>query len=255
MDPDEFPETRRAASLTQASIDASLPRLTDEIVKAGAGAIASVLLYGSAAGGGYKADRSNVNVLVVLSKLDVAALRRLSPIVTSWNERMYIVHAQTLSELATSARVFPIHTAELKDHHRVLWGVDPTESLEVSREDLRMYAERELLQVARAMRRSVLLAGEERRLLGNLVRRHFRQLIYGLRGLLRHVDKLPPTTDKHPTIEAAAKEFRLDHDMLVALLRFRRRMDPVTPARVDELAEGLLIAATSAADAAAPHRS
>jgi hypothetical protein len=166
---------------------------------------------------------------------------------------MYIVHVQTLPELRTSARVFPIHTAELKDHHRVLWGVDPTESLVVAREDLRMYAERELLQVARAMRRSVLVAGDERRTLGNLVRRHFRQLIYGLRGLLRHVDKLPPTTDKHPTLEAAANEFRLDHEMLLSLLRFRRRLEPVTPAQVDSLAEGLLVAATRAAEAAAPH--
>lgn len=251
MDPDEFPETRRGGDLlTQESIDQALPKLTDEIKRAAADSLDSVLLYGSAAGGGYKANRSNVNVLVVLRDNDVQAIRRLSPIVKSWDQKLYIVHVQTLQELKWSARVFPIHTSELKDHHKVLVGNDPMTDVSVVTTDLRDYAERELLQVARAMRRVVLMNSGDPRMLGNLIRRHFRQFVYGLRGLLRHIGKLPPTTDKHPTLEAAASEFGLDRDLLVALLNFRRRLEPVSPVRVDELAEGLLVVATKAADAA-----
>lgn len=230
------------------SLDALLPVVTAALTDAGGDAVASVLLYGSAAGGGYKPGKSNVNLLAVLKSDDVAALRRLTPIVAKMRDERVIVHVTTESELAASARVFPLHVLELRDHHRVLFGVDPVATIDVTDADLRAAAEQSLRTIARGMREALTLHGDERRELAGAVRKRFRQLVYGLRGALRCVGELPPTTDKHPSLERAAKRFGLDHALLVALLAFRRRDAPIGPTDVDALAEGLLLAAAKAAD-------
>jgi predicted nucleotidyltransferase len=229
-------------------LDALLPQVTSALREAGGDALTSVLLYGSAVGGGYKPGKSNVNVLAVLCDDDADALRRLAAPTARVKDDLVVVHATTVAELAASARVFPLHVLELRDHHRVLFGDDPTVGVAVPDVDLRLAAEQALRTVARGMREALLLHGDDRRAIADAVRPRFRQMVYGLRGALRCYDDLPPTTDKHPTLERAARRFDLDLDMLLALLSFRRRLAPAPPTEIDRLAQGLLTSSVKAAD-------
>ena len=225
-----------------------LPEVTTAVTKAAGPALAGLLLYGSAVGGGYKPGKSNVNVLAVLRDLDTAAMKRLGPVITAWDEKVVVIHVTTTSEVRASAHIFPIHFLELSDHHKVLHGEDPTIGIVVEKADLAMSAEVELRGITRTLRRAVVFHGEERQALGAIVRRSFRAMVYALRGALRVVGDLPPTTDKHPTIERASKHFGLDQPLLLELLAFRRRMAPVSPDDIDRLAYGLLTEASKAAD-------
>ena len=235
-------------ALSEATLDAMVGVASSEIQEAAGDALSAVLLYGSAIGGGWKAARSNVNLLVVLARLDVTALRKLAKVVTSWEARTFVVHVTTVAELRASARVFPIHLLELQEHHRVLAGSDPVAGVAVTNADLLASAERELREITRAMIRATTTLSDDRRALAGAIRRHFRSFVYALRGVLRVLGKLPKTTDKHPTLDAAAKELGLDHALLLDLLTFRRRMKPAAPAEVDRLGEGLLRETTTAAD-------
>lgn len=233
--------------LTHDTVDRLTPELVREIRGLCENELYGILLYGSAVGGGFKGERSNVNVLVVLKSLDVGVLQKLSPVVAKWDHDLFIVHATTLANLRASAEVLPGHLLELRDHHRVLWGSDPTEDVSIGKRALLWASERDLHEIIRHMTRAVLLHGEARQQLGGAVRRHFRTFLYTLRTMLRYVDQLPKTTDKHPTIKSASAAFGLDEAVLLDLLDFRRRMKVVTPQQVDVLAGGLLEQLTKAA--------
>lgn len=236
-----------AKGLTHDAVDRMAPELVNEVRALCGAELFGVLLYGSAVGGGFKGERSNVNVLVVLKSLDVKLLQKLAPIVARWDRDLFIVHVTTLANVRASADVLPGHLLELRDHHRVLFGNDPTEGVEVSKAALLWASERDLHEIIRHLTRAVLLHGDSRQGLGGAVRRHFRTFLYTLRTMLRYEDRLPRTTDKHPTISAAAELFDLDEAVLLDLLDFRRRMKVVTPTRVSELADALLEQATKAA--------
>jgi hypothetical protein len=168
-------------------------------------------------------------------------------VVARWDAELFIVHVTTLANLRASADVLPGHLLELRDHHRVLWGDDPTTDVAIQKDKLLWASERDLHELIRHLTRAILLHGDARQQLGGAIRRHFRSFLYTLRTMLRYADRLPKTTDKHPTISAAAELFGLDEAVLLDLLDFRRRLKVVTPRQIDELAGGLLEQVTLAA--------
>jgi hypothetical protein len=247
MTTDELPPKE---GLTHDTIDRLTPDLVRELRALCDAELFAVLLYGSAVGGGFKGARSNVNILVVLKALDVKTLRRLAPLVDRWEAQLFVIHVTTLVNLHASADVLPGQLLELREHHRVLFGTDPTEGIEVAREKLLWAAERELHELIRQMTRAVVRHGEARQGLSTALRRHFRSFLYTLRTLLRYAGRVLKTTDKHPTISAAAELFDLDEPVLLDLLDFRRRQALPTEKELVDLAEGLLQQATKAAEKA-----
>jgi hypothetical protein len=79
----------------------------------------AVSLYGSATTGEHVPGRSDINVVVVLSRLTPALLR-------------------------DAVDVFPIEFLEMQTHHRTLWGPDLLASLRIGAEALRRQCEHEL---------------------------------------------------------------------------------------------------------------
>jgi len=122
----------------------------------------SVVLYGSAVTGGYRAGASDLNVLCTLVTMDVRELQLLAPVLLWWTrEEKEPPPLFFLSEeLARSTDVFAIESLDVKRAHRVLFGADPIAALEIPMNLHRVQVERDLRLLLLRLRQHALLAGK-----------------------------------------------------------------------------------------------
>lgn len=105
----------------------------------------SIVLYGGLAKGEYEPRSSDVNVMLVLKEVDVAALDLAAPGIRQ-GARDYRISPLLLSEtnLHRSTDVFPIKFLDMQRHHRILFGKDVIHDLHIARDHLRLRCEQEL---------------------------------------------------------------------------------------------------------------
>ncbi len=107
--------------------------------------LASVVLYGSAASQEFHADFSDLNVLCLTHKLDIAELKAVGPVLAWWAQ-----HKQprpiffSVEELERSADVFAIELTDMKSRHRALFGPDLLTGMELPMDLHGLQVEREL---------------------------------------------------------------------------------------------------------------
>ena len=110
-------------------------------VKDTSGVFASLLdgmiLYGSAVRGEFLPGRSNLNVLLLLTSHERAALTRYARAHKKWaREQIVVPLFLTESELHASVASFPLEYVEIQEHHRLLAGRDPFIGLHVETTNL-----------------------------------------------------------------------------------------------------------------------
>src|ERR1022692_3333700 len=119
----------------------------------------SVILYGSAAGGEFHPEFSNVNLLCVLGETSFARLSALAPAVAWWNRHKHPAPlVLTRQELERSADVFAIEWLDMQQRHRVLFGDDPLPGLHIPMNLHRAQVEYELREKLILLRERILLA-------------------------------------------------------------------------------------------------
>ena len=93
--------------------------------------LASVVLYGSAAGGDHIPDRSDYNVLVLLDPIDSAqpdasSSDAASAVARAWREAGNPPPmTMSLDEWRRSADIFPMEYADILERNRILHGEPP----------------------------------------------------------------------------------------------------------------------------------
>jgi hypothetical protein len=142
----------------------TLDGLVSQLRDALGNTLRAVVLYGSAAAGEHIPNRSDYNVLVIVERLDVADLRKLSATARSWrdagNPPPLIFTAEEWRE---ASDVFPMEYADMLERHRVLHGESPFDGIRVNRGDLRLQLEREARGKLLALRQGTLAAGNDNR--------------------------------------------------------------------------------------------
>ena len=94
----------------------------------------AVVLYGSAADGRLRAT-SDVNVIIVLKRVERAALEAIGPAYRLAHAAIRLSAMFILeSEIAFAAEAFAVKFADVSARHRVLYGTDPFERLTIDRE-------------------------------------------------------------------------------------------------------------------------
>ncbi|MDR1929720.1 MAG: nucleotidyltransferase domain-containing protein [Treponema sp.] len=130
----------------------------------------AVLIYGSAARGDYRKDLSDINLLILLEKAQARRIaeagqktgafmrkRRISPLI------------MTREEFYSAADVFPLEYQDIAEAHRVIFGQLGPEDLFPKTVHLRHQMEEKLRGAVGDLRRMLLAAGGNRRLLGKLL--------------------------------------------------------------------------------------
>jgi predicted nucleotidyltransferase len=170
----------------------------------------AVVLYGSAARGDYLSDRSNVNLLLLLRSVDSALLARYAKLHRQWNrERIVVPLMLTRDELKLSAELFPLEYAEMKDHHVLLGGEDPFETLPIDLGRLLLQSQQEISGNLVRLRQRLVEGGGRPEAIAILLALSVTSLLPALRGLLRATGRsYRSTTDA--LLDQVESEFGMD---------------------------------------------
>jgi predicted nucleotidyltransferase len=136
-----------------------------EKVRAAAGPnLVSVILYGSGAEGEFHPEYSDLNLLCVLRDASFSSLGKIAELVAWWRAKKH--HPPlvlTQADLRTSVDVFSIEFVDMKQRHRVLYGEDVLNSLDVPMTQHRSQLEYELREKLFLLRQHFVVAGSDER--------------------------------------------------------------------------------------------
>lgn len=122
-----------------------LDQIVDRLRSALADQLVSVVLYGSAATGDQQKGYSDVNILCVLKEITPRELAAVSPVFRWWraqgNPAPLLL---TGREFRTSTDCFSIEFHDIRASHRILYGEDVVQELEVDDSFYRAQVEYEL---------------------------------------------------------------------------------------------------------------
>jgi predicted nucleotidyltransferase len=204
--------------------------------------LVSVVLYGSAARGQYRAGRSDLNLLVLLRAADPPALRRTTAAARAWvaggNVPPLLLGED---DLIRSLDVFPIEYADIQDARRVLYGTDPFAGVEIDAEHLRLQCEHELKAKQIALREHYLLRADEPIQLGELLLGTVSTFLVLFRTVLRLAGERVPG-DPAALVDAVARLTGFDAAPLHEILRARSGGASLRPAADAPVAVGYLAA-------------
>jgi len=107
--------------------------------------LVSVILYGSGAGGDFDPKRSDINLLIVLSSMDVELIAKSSEIQSKYlKQRFSIPLFMDKKYITQSQDSYPIEFLNMKGCYRLLYGEDVLDSVSIESDHLRLQIEREL---------------------------------------------------------------------------------------------------------------
>jgi predicted nucleotidyltransferase len=169
----------------------TLDELVGQLQKAYGDRLSTIVLYGSAAGGDHVPNRSDYNILVLLesfdnSQLDLSSTVAAGHVARAWKEAgnpppMTL----TKEEWRGSADIFPMEYADILERHRVLYGQPPFEGIQVSKADLRLQLEQQVMGKLLQLRQGVLLAGTDAKRRIELVAASLSTMMVLFRAVLR----------------------------------------------------------------------
>ena len=172
--------------------------------------IKSVILYGSAARRDYIPGKSDINLLVVVERLDVPILKNVLDPVARGRRFGIAPFFITEMDLRSSADVFPVKFLAIQEAYHVLLGSDILRNIDIKREHLRLRCEQEIKNLLLRLRRHYLMGGGNR--LTEMMSKMIVSFTETLRVVLSFTHEDVPTRGK--VIDAAAKTFGFDAEIL-----------------------------------------
>jgi hypothetical protein len=181
----------------------------------------SVILYGSAASGDYHAEFSNVNLFCVLQDCSYAMLRLLAPVAKWWERQKQPPPLfMTRAELERSTDVFTIELMDMVQHHRVLWGADVVEKLQIPLQLHRVQVEYELREKLILLRQHLALAGDDERRVRELLIRSVASFATLFRHALIALGESAPAS-RRDAVERLAERIGFDPAPIEQVLEAR----------------------------------
>ena len=157
----------------------------------------AIVLYGSAVRGEYLPGRSNLNVMIVLTALELESLKGYAKSHRRWSaERIVVPLFVTESDLEASRDLFPLEYVEMQEHHVVLAGREPFAGRPVDLPRLAMQCEQEIQGNLLRLRQRFVEGGGTIEAIGILLPLSLTALLPCVRGLYRVLRAtVPPATD------------------------------------------------------------
>jgi len=145
-------------------MEAKLNELVARLKSSAGDNLKAVVLYGSAVTGEFAEKHSDLNILCLVERAGATELERLHDVTEWWMKQGKAAPlVLTLDELTRSADVFAIEMLDIKRHHRMLFGPDILEQLEVPMQLHRAEVERELRVNWLRLRQALLAAPMKKR--------------------------------------------------------------------------------------------
>ena len=180
----------------------------------------SLALYGSLAGGEYSSRKSDINLLVILEKADLAALKSVSRIKRKAQFKMIEPLVFSQDYLESSTDVFPIEFLDLKAQNVLLFGEDVLNSLKIDLANLRHQCEWELKSKIVRLQKFYIDSGGKEKPLGQFLLNNFSSFITVFKSILRLKDIIESKKEK--IIQSLVSEFGLKKEVFEPLLSAER---------------------------------
>ncbi|HEX5385109.1 MAG TPA: hypothetical protein VFW66_00230 [Gemmatimonadales bacterium] len=195
-------------------------------VDAALGAGYTALLFGSAARGDRVERRSDVNLMLVLERVDPAVLRALHAPFAAWRKVSRTPPILiSRDEWARAADAFPIELSDMRAAYRVLRGPDLVAGLALDVRDLRRALEHELRGKLLRLRQGYVAHASDPAALGALASGSAATILLLLRSALVVAGRpVPPAADA--LIAAAAELVGFDAESVRAPVRRRGDRSP-----------------------------
>lgn len=181
----------------------------------------SVVLYGSAAGGDFHPEFSNLNVFCLLRDVSYRSLLKLHPAVRWWDrQKQPALLFMTRAELQRSTDVFTIELMDMKAHHRVLFGADPLEDLPVPLALHRLQVEYELREKLVVLRQALSLVADNDKQLWQVLLKSLSSFLTLFRHALIALGETAPE-DKRQAVKILSTRLGFTPDSVFHLLDIR----------------------------------
>jgi hypothetical protein len=165
----------------------------------------SVILYGSAVSGHFHPEFSNLNVFCVLRDTSFPALVALEPAARWWDGQKQLPPLfMTREELQRSTDVFTIELMDMLQNHRVLFGEDVLQNLQISTRLHRVQVEYELREKLILLRQAVSLASASEQRMWQLLLRSLPSFVTLFRHALIALGERSPS-QRRETVQALSK--------------------------------------------------
>ncbi len=215
-------------------MERKLEILIEQLNHAHAKNLISIVLYGSAVIGERQEERSDYNILVVLDRITPADLRAAHSVVDQWNREgnplpLYF----TQEEMRRASDVFPIEFLDMSRVHKVLHGLDPFESLEIPRANLRHQLEYELRGKLIRLRELYIPMSNDSERLSALMVDSLNSFVVLFRHVLSLLSEEPPVT-KLETLVHLRKKLGLDVTPLLKVLELGQQKQVLSPDQATE---------------------
>jgi predicted nucleotidyltransferase len=207
----------------------------------------SAALFGSAARDEWIDGVSDVNVLVLVDRIDAQFLSKASTTARGSVKRGVMPLLMELEEWRRAGDVFSIELADMRDAHVPLFGDDPVEHYIADAGNMRLQAERELRAKLLHLHAGMLLAGDDHKRLGQLFVRALPSFTTYMRSALRLANEpVPPGT--RDVIEHACALAGADADSFMKVYEARHGRTRLDAATADAVADRFNTAAQQLAD-------
>lgn len=171
---------------------ANLIKFADRIDKAFGDQLYSMMLFGSAAGGGYIEGKSDINTIIILESVRVSDLE---VIMETWRKfagkGLAIPLIFERGHVKSSLDTFPIEFSDMKQRHIVLYGADPLDGAVIEKKNLRYQCERELKSMLVNLRRGFLTTNGKRENIEALLENSLSSVLAACRGMIWMADREP----------------------------------------------------------------
>lgn len=207
--------------MLDARAERTLAEVTDQLRTICGERLQCVALYGSGVADEYIESRSDLNLVVVVSRIDRATLSALRARFPDWRKRQ--VAAPLLVEhgfLRAASDVFPIELHDIKDCHRLLAGEDVFAALEIRDDNLRYQCEHEARGKLLRLRELYVEIGDDRGRLQELLLDSLKTFLIVMRAAVR-MRGGAPRMSYQDTLASFCREFSLSLPIMASLLRIK----------------------------------
>jgi hypothetical protein len=183
----------------------------------------SIVVYGSLARKEYFAERSDINVMIVLTSCDLDSLKKSLDVVARGREGCKVTpFFMTKEDIETSTDVFPIKFYDMKDAYETIYGEDYLGELAISDDNLRLEVEQEMKILMLELRQFYIQRARKGGASGSdHLLAYFNSFLYLLKRLLKlQGHDVPPKNDE--LVKVASKKHDLDLEFLKRMLEYKR---------------------------------
>jgi len=179
----------------------------------------SVILHGSLVSGEHLPRHSDINILLVVDKVDSDVLASIAKLKLKTSLGQIIPLVLSEAYIQSSTDTFPIEFREMQKHHIVLLGSDPLAGLKVDCKNLRHQCEWELKSKIITLQQLYITTGGNARTIEKLILKNLSSFVLIFKHILSFKNIF---VDSNPEVlEKISQEFGLEKKIFLDLLHAR----------------------------------